>query len=223
MRHRLAPFLAVTLLLLGSCGLYSSSGQDDRQGHYLINTRSLPNYVKTVPLPEDTSDLVVIKSVRLETRHLLSPFDFIYQAKPRPYHGRLYLMDFRRTRVYADRTPEHSYRWIEPLGGRPYRYLYTGKFVALRKDWQAEQDRKRAHVLKKEAEGARPASPRPLPPSSVSSPSLARGPLGGKVIQEDQNSMTEILPSGAYVFHPARELESSGYRYVKGSGWTKGN
>lgn len=119
MRQRLAALVAGSLLLLSSCGFSSSTGRDNRQGPYLINTRSLPNYIKTAPLPARTSDLVVIKSVRLETRHLLSPFDFIYQAKPRPYHGRLYLMDFLRTRVYADGTPEHPYRWIEPLGDAP--------------------------------------------------------------------------------------------------------
>ena len=207
-------------LLLTSCGLYSSSGQDDRQGPYLISTRSLPNYVKTVPLPANARDLVVIRKVRLETRHLLSPFDFIYQSRPRPYHGRLYLEDFRRTRIYAEHTPEHSYRWIEPVGGKPYRYLYTGKFVAFRKDWQAEQEWERRHQMKKEAQKG-PAGRRGAPAFSGNPAAAARGPLGGKIIQEDKNSLTEMLPSGAYVFHPSSELKSAGYRYIRGNGWTR--
>ncbi len=212
------PLVFPALLLLASCGFYSSSGKDNRQGNYLINTRSLPNYVKTVPVPSNPGDLVVVKSVRLETKHRLSPMDFIYQAKPRPYHGRLYLMDFRRRRVYADQTPERPYRWIRPIGGRPYRYLYTGKFVAFKKDWQSEQEYEARQTLKKEKKKARESARGHIVPTP---PSLAKGPLGGSVIQQDENSMTEMLPSGAYVFHPRSELEAAGYHYAKSSGWTR--
>lgn len=212
------PFIVTALLLLASCGFYSSSGTDNRQGNYLINTRSLPNYVKTVPLPADSRDLVVVKEVRLETKHRLSPMDFIYQSKPRPYHGRLYLMDFRRRRVYADGTPERPYRWIRPIGGRPYRYLYTGKFVAFRKDWKAEQEYEARQALKKEKQKARESARGHVvaPP-----PAARKGILGGAIIQQDENSMTEMLPSGAYVFHPKDELEAAGYHYTKSSGWTR--
>jgi hypothetical protein len=215
---RIRPHLLPTLLLLASCSFYSSSGTDNRQGNYLINTRSLPNYVKTIPVPGNPRDLVLVKKVRLETKHRLSPMDFIYQSKPRPYHGRLYLMDFRRRRIYAEDTPERPYRWIRPLGGRPYRYLYTGKFVALKKDWQAEQEWEAQQALKKEKKKARESSRGhivALPPSPV------HGPLGGAVIQQDENSMTEMLPSGAYVFHPKSELEAAGYHYSRTSGWTR--
>ncbi len=215
---KIRPFLLSFLLVFGSCGFYSASGTDNRQGQYLINTRSLPNYVKTIPVPSDPRDLVVVKEVRLETKHRLSPMDFIYQSKPRPYHGRLYLMDFRRRRLYAENTPERPYRWIRPIGGRPYRYLYTGKFVALRKDWQAEKEWEAQQALKKEKKKARESARGhivALPPSP------SHGPLGGAVIQQDENSMTEMLPSGAYVFHPKSELEAAGYHYSKASGWTK--
>ncbi len=215
---RIRLFLLSALLLFGSCAFYSSSGSDNRQGNYLINTRSLPNFVKTIPVPSDPRDLVLVKKVRLETKHRLSPMDFIYQSKPRPYHGRLYLMDFRRRRIYSEETPERPYRWIRPVGGRPYRYLYTGKFVALKKDWQAEQEWEAHQAIKKEKKKARESARGhivPLPPS------LSQGPLGGSVIQQDENSMTEMLPSGAYVFHPKSELEAAGYHYSKSNGWKR--
>lgn len=195
---------------LSACTLTPGEGQDNRQGPYLISVRSEPNYVRTIPLPSDPSALVVIKTVHLETRHHLSALDLIRESRPRPYHGRLYLTGFSRTRIYADGTPDRPYRWIEPVGGRAYRYLYTGRFVAFRKDRNAEQAslRKTPGTAKSGKRDARIG---------------ARGPLGGQIIQEDRNSLTEVLPSGAYVFHPATELGQENYRYKKGEGWTKGH
>lgn len=210
-------FSPMVLLFLASCHLYAS-GKDDRQGDYLISARSEPNYVNTIPLPPSTKGLVVVKKVRLESKVRMSAIDFIRESKPRPYHdyGKLYLMNFRRQRTYAEEEPQRPYRWIRPLGGRPYRYLYTGEFVAFPKDWAEEKAWEKRKAIKRERkishESARGRAV-PLPRSK------ARGPLGGAVIQQDENSMTEMLPSGAYVFHPKSELEGAGYHYNSVTGW----
>ncbi|MHB8369693.1 MAG: hypothetical protein ACYDBP_08380 [Leptospirales bacterium] len=213
-------FLPMALLALSSCHLYTS-GKDDRQGDYLISARSEPNYVKTLPLPPTTKGLVVVKKVRLESKVRMSAIDFIRESKPRPYHdyGKLYLFHFRRQKTYAEEEPQRPYRWIRPLGGRPYRYLYTGEFVAFPKDWAEEKAWEKRKAIKRERkivhESARGHAV-PLPHSK------ARGPLGGAVIQQDENSMTEMLPSGAYVFHPKSELEGAGYHYNSVTGWSLG-
>lgn len=217
MSTRRSLLLSIPVLLLAAaCSLNATSGRDNRQGNYLIDTKSLPNYVTTIPMPSDPQELVVVKDVQLETKHRLSPFDFIYQSKPRPYHTPLYLMDFVRKRHYAEGTPDHPYRWIRPIGGRPYRYLYTGKFVAFQKDWKAEQEWEARKNIRREQEKAQKSARGHIvaPP-----PSKAKGLLGGTIIQQDQNSMTEMLPSGAYVFHPREELEAAGYHYNPSTGW----
>ena len=207
-----------SLLFLASCHLYAS-GKDDRQGDYLINARSEPNYVRTIPVPSSDKGLVIVKKVRLETKVRVSALDFIREAKPRPYHdyGKLYLMGFRRQKIYADGEPERPYRWIRPMGGHPYRYLYTGKFVAFPKDWAEEKAWEHRKAIKREEKAARESARGhavTLPPAK------ARGPLGGAIIQQDENSMTEMLRSGAYVFHPKSELEAAGYHYNPVTGWT---
>lgn len=45
---------------------------------------------------------------------------------------------------------------------------------------------------------------------------LLKGPEGGKILQEDKDALTEMLPSGAYIVHPASELNRRGYRFVDG-------
>ena len=206
-----------SLILLASCHLYSS-GKDDRQGNYLISARSEPNYVHTIPVPSSDKGLVVVKKVHLETKVRMSALDFIRETKPRPYrdYSKLYLKDFRRKKVYADGEPERPYRWIRPMGGTPYRYLYTGEFVAFPKDWEEEKAWEHRKAIKREAKAARESARG----HSVTLPAKARGPLGGAIIQQDENSMTEMLRSGAYVFHPKSELEAAGYHYNSATGWS---
>ena len=208
---------AASLILLASCHLYGS-GKYDRQGDYLISARSEPNYVRTIPVPSSDKGLVIVKKVRLETKVRMSDIDFIREAKPRPYrdYGKLYLMGFRRQKVYAEGEPERPYRWIRPMGGRPYRYLYTGKFVAFPKDWEEEKAWERRKAIKREKRAARESAKS----HSVALPAKPRGPLGGAIIQQDENSMTEMLRSGAYVFHPKSELQAAGYRYNSVTGWS---
>ncbi|MGC8500559.1 MAG: hypothetical protein ACP5OS_05190 [Leptospirillia bacterium] len=210
--------LPMALLALASCHLYAS-GKDDRQGDYLISARSEPNYVRTIPVPPSKESLVVVKKVRLESKVRMSPIDFIRESKPRPYHdyGKLYLRDFHRKKTYAEEEPQRPYRWIRPLGGRPYRYLYTGEFVAFPKDWAEEKAWEKRKAIKRERKIAHESARG----RAVDLPhSKARGPLGGAVIQQDENSMTEMLPSGAYVFHPKSELEGAGYHFNPAAGWS---
>ncbi len=200
-----------SLLLLGACAT-APDGTVTPQ-HLLLDDHSTRFYVKTIPVPSRSSDIIVIRKAILDTVHHISFSEFLRQSEPHSVKAHYYLMDYSRSVVESSEDhPEGE--WKHPLFGAPYRFRYKGTVVVLRSEWDAEKSREKKKLvdaLKKE-QRKRKVEDR-LGSGMIP---LVKGPEGGKILQEDAQALTEMLPSGAYIVHPASELTHRGYRFIDG-------
>lgn len=154
----------------------------------------------------------MIRKAVLDTIHHISFSEFLRQSEPHSVKAHYYLMDYSRTVVESPEDHPQG-EWKYPVFGSPYRFRYKGTVVVLRSEWKAEKS------VKKEAgrdspEGTEKEKVEDRLGSGLAP--LLKGPEGGKILQEDKDALTEMLPSGAYIVHPASELNRRGYRFVDG-------
>ncbi|MCL4461634.1 MAG: hypothetical protein M1297_08005 [Nitrospirae bacterium] len=198
-------------LLMGACATAPDATVIPQ--HLLLDDHSTRFYVRTLPVPSRSSEVIVIRKGSLETVHHISFPEFLRQIEPHSVKAHYYLMDYSRSIVEASENhPEGE--WKYPLFGAPYRYRYVGTVVVLRSEWEAEKSREK----KKLAESLRKERRKKRVQDRLGSGlvPLVKGPEGGKILQEDRQALTEMLPSGAYIVHPATELTRRGYRFVDG-------
>ena len=179
--------------------------------HVLLDDKSTRFFVRTFPIPASPGALKIVRSVVLDTsRHISFP-EFLRQVEPHHIRGHFYLMDYSRSIVEA---PDASVTgdWIRPLFGNPYRYHYRGTVVVLRSEWEKMKvdEQKKAERQTRKVEREKRTEGRLLGSGKDT------GPDGGRILQEDAHALTEMLPSGAYIVHPASELEHRGYRFASG-------
>ncbi|MHB1927092.1 MAG: hypothetical protein ACYCRD_07485 [Leptospirillum sp.] len=201
----------LALFLLGGCA--TSPDRTVANHHVLLDDRSTRFYVRTIPVPHGENDLIIVRKVVLDTVHHISFPEFLRQVQPHSVKAHYYLMDYSRSIVEAPDS-EAEGEWKHPLFGNPYRYRYTGTIVVLRSEWQVEKARQR----KKLEEAIRKEKKKQQVENRLTEgmAPLSSGPDGGKILQEDSRDLTEVLPSGAYIVHPASELIKRGYRFRDG-------
>lgn len=155
----------------------------------------------------------MIRKAVLDTIHHISFSEFLRQSEPHSVKAHYYLMDYSRTVVESPEDHPQG-EWKYPVFGSPYRFRYKGTVVVLRSEWKAEKEREK----KKLAETLRKEQRKKKVEDRLGSglAPLLKGPEGGKILQEDKDALTEMLPSGAYIVHPASELNRRGYRFVDG-------
>lgn len=197
------------LLFLSSCATVPSPPVVNH--HVLLDNKSTRFYVRTILIPANPDELKIVRKVELSTSHHISFPEFLRQVEPHHRPGHFYLMDYSRS---VEEAPDSSVtgNWIRPLLGNPYRYHYEGTVVVLREEWEKMKANEQKKVLDetKKVERERRSEGRLIGGEK------ALGPDGGRILQEDPHALTEMLPSGAYIVHPASELEHRGYKFVSG-------
>lgn len=216
MINRLAC-LILALLLPAACA--TTGNHVIKNDSDLLDNKSTRFYVKTVPLPAQPDAIIVMKKAALETTHHISFSEFLRQVQPVEPKAHYYLMHYSRRVVTTDEANPQG-NWIHPLFGNPFRYRYEGTVVVLKTEWSAFQEKERKK-REKEAKKAEKQLKK-VGASGSQGHGVAHGPDGGKILQEDSDALTEMLPSGAYVVHPAVELNKRGYTFDAASGhWEK--
>ncbi|AFS53237.1 hypothetical protein [Leptospirillum ferriphilum] len=211
MRKTVTGACGAILCVLGACATAPDANVAPQ--HLLLDDHSTRFYVKTIPVPPRSSQIIVIRKAVLDTIHHISFSEFLRQSEPHSVKAHYYLMDYSRTVVESPEDhPEGE--WKYPVFGSPYRFRYKGTVVVLRSEWEAEKEREK----KKLAEALRKEQRKKKVEDRLGSGlvPLVKGPEGGKILQEDKDALTEVLPSGAYIVHPASELTRRGYRFVDG-------
>lgn len=217
MIKRLACLILVALLPAACATTENHVIKNDSD---LLDNKSTRFYVKTVPVPPQPDAIVVMKKAALETTHHISFSEFLRQVQPAKPKAHYYLMHYSRRVVTTDEANPQG-NWIHPLFGSPFRYRYEGTVVVLRTEWNAFQEKERKK-RQKEAKKAEKQLKKVGASGSSGQSSVRVGPDGGKILQEDSDALTEMLPSGAYEVHPAIELEKRGYSFDAISRrWTK--
>jgi hypothetical protein len=215
MIKRLA-LIALVLLLPAACATTSGNHRiaNDRD---LLDNKSTRFFVKTIPIPERTDEIIVMKKAALETIHHISFSEFLRQVQPAIPPAHYYLMHYSRRIVTTDEANPQG-DWIRPFFGNPFRYRYEGTVVVLKTEWNAFKAKERK---KKEKEAKKAEKQLKKVSAAGSGQTIRTGPDGGKILQEDKDAMTEMLPSGAYVIHPAAELEKRGYAFDPTGHWVR--
>ncbi|AKS23793.1 hypothetical protein ACSYAY_05115 [Leptospirillum ferriphilum] len=211
MRKTLTGACGAILCVLGACATAPEANVAPQ--HLLLDDHSTRFYVKTIPVPPRSSEIIVIRKAVLDTIHHISFSEFLRQSEPHSVKAHYYLMDYSRTVVESPEDHPQG-EWKYPVFGSPYRFRYKGTVVVLRSEWKAEKEREK----KKLAETLRKEQRKKKVEDRLGSglAPLLKGPEGGKILQEDKDALTEMLPSGAYIVHPASELNRRGYRFVDG-------
>ncbi|MHB1286047.1 MAG: hypothetical protein ACYCYP_05700 [Leptospirales bacterium] len=203
-------FPLVCLLMLQSACATSPSlpvGSD----HVLLDDKSTKFYIRTLPIPADREAVKIVRKVEMISTRLISFPEFLRQMEPHHLHGHFYLMDYSRS-IEEGSGPSVKGDWIRPVFGKPYRYHYKGTVVVLRAEWE----KMKADEQKKIEKETRKAAQKRLMEKQLLGHGNGGGPDGGKILQEDSHALTEVLPSGAYIVHPASELEHRGFHFVSG-------
>ncbi len=198
----------VALAFLAASGCATSS-DNTADNHLLLDQKSSGFYMIQVPPPTPPDHLILVGYSAFTTKHKISFPEFLRLSIPPHAPGHYYLTNYSRSVQYAS-NDHPGPRWVRPFFGRPYRFLYQGDLVMIASEW-AKIQKKRAEKLVKEKKEEKNAAEL-APARSV------RGPEGGEVVQADEHSLTEVLPSGAVIVHPKRELEARGL-YWNGKGW----
>ena len=210
-RKTLTGACGAILCVLGACATAPEANVAPQ--HLLLDDHSTRFYVKTIPVPPRSSEIIVIRKAVLDTIHHISFSEFLRQSEPHSVKAHYYLMDYSRTVVESPEDHPQG-EWKYPVFGSPYRFRYKATVVVLRSEWKAEKEREK----KKLAETLRKEQRKKKVEDRLGSglAPLLKGPEGGKILQEDKDALTEMLPSGAYIVHPASELNRRGYRFVDG-------
>ncbi|MHB8422810.1 MAG: hypothetical protein ACYC9S_03515 [Leptospirales bacterium] len=183
--------------------------------HVLLDNKSTRFFVRTIPIPRNPGELKIVRRAELNTSHHISFPEFLRQVEPHHLPGHFYLMDYSRS---VEEAPDSSVTgdWIRPIFGNPYRYHYQGTVVVLRDEWE----KMKADEQKKVLDRARKVERQRRSEGQLMGGEKGAGPDGGRILQEDAHALTEMLPSGAYIVHPASELKRRGYLFVSGH-WQK--
>ncbi|MHB1562901.1 MAG: hypothetical protein ACYCXP_02220 [Leptospirillum sp.] len=199
-------YIGIFCAFLAGCAS-SDGGSPDR--NLLLDQKSTRFYVIQVPQPKPPDHLILVGYSAFTTDHRISFTEFLRLSIPPHSPGHYYLTNYSRTVEYAS-TAHPGPGWVHPFFGHPYRYRYQGDLVMIASQWAKIQKKREKKIVREEKAEKRAAE--------MSTEKKVTGPDGGEVIQADEHSLTEVLPSGAYIVHPKRELVRRGL-YWNGKGW----
>ncbi len=199
-------YLGLFVVFLAGCA--SSQGGTPNK-NLLLDQKSTQFYVIQVPPPVPPDHLILVGYSAFTTDHRISFTEFLRLSIPPHSPGHYYLTNYSRTLEYAPNNHTGS-GWVHPFFGRPYRYRYQGDLVMIASQWAKIQKKREKKLVREEKAEKRAAD--------MSPEKHVHGPDGGEVIQSDEHSLTEVLPSGAYIVHPKRELVRRGL-YWNGKEW----
>ena len=198
--------IGVLVSLLSGCTSFQGGSPNK---NLLLDQKSTQFYVIQVPPPVPPDHLILVGYSAFTTDHRISFTEFLRLSIPPHSPGHYYLTNYSRTVEYAP-GGQTGAGWVHPFFGHPYRYRYQGDLVMIASQW-AKIQKKREKKLAREEKAEKKAA-------EMSPEKQVHGPDGGEVIQADEHSLTEVLPSGAYIVHPKRELVRRGL-YWNGKGW----
>ncbi len=201
--------LVFLLILQSACA--TSPSLPVGNNHVLLDDKSTRFYIRTFPIPSDPSAVKVVRRVEMNSSRLISFPEYLRQIEPHHLHGHFYLMDYSRS---IEKAPDSSVKgdWVRPMFGKPYRYHYKGTVIVLRDEWEKMKADEQKKIEKETRKAARESHVE----KQLLGNGKGRGPDGGLILQEDSHALTEVLPSGAYIVHPASELEHRGFQFVSG-------
>jgi hypothetical protein len=199
-------YLGVFFALLTACAS-TQGGSPDK--NLLLDQKSTRFYVIQVQPPRPPDHLILVGYSTFTTDHRISFTEFLRLSIPPHSPGHYYLTNYSRIIEYAT-NKDSGQGWIHPFFGHPYRYRYQGDLVMIASQWAKIQKKREKKLVREEKAEKRAAE--------MSPEKKVPGPDGGEVIQSDEHSLTEVLPSGAYIVHPKRELVRRGL-YWNGKGW----
>lgn len=199
-------YIGVFFVLLTGCA--SSQGGSPNK-NLLLDQKSTRFYVIQVSQPVAPDHLILVGYSAFTTDHRISFTEFLRLSIPPHSPGHYYLTNYSRTIEYA--PDKHTdVGWVHPFFGHPYRYRYQGDLVMIASQWDKIQKKREKNLVREEKAEKKAAE--------LSPEKKVQGPDGGEVIQSDEHSLTEVLPSGAYIVHPKRELVMRGL-YWSGKNW----